>query len=74
MLPVFSVLYGIALHRTISLLDVNKPWVVRLLAVASNRQCFYISSGSSVLFTGFTYWYQSGMALEAISLLTSALR
>ena len=35
MLPVFSVLYGIgAALALLSLLDVNKPWVVRVLAIA----------------------------------------
>lgn len=74
MLPVFSVLYGIgAALALLSLLDVTKPWIVRLLAVASTAAMFMYFFGFFRLVHRFhDNWYQSGMALEAIGLLTSA--
>ena len=53
MLPVFSVLYGIgAALALLSLLDVTKPWIVRLLAVASTAAMFMYFSGFSDLCIG----------------------
>ena len=74
MLPVFSVLYGIgAALALLSLREITRPWAVRLLAVASTATMFLYFFGFFRLVHHFhDNWHRSGVALEAIGMLTSA--
>lgn len=74
MLPIFSAVYAVgAALALFSLVDVTKPWVVRLLAVASTVAMFLYFFGFFRLVHHFhDNWYRSGVALEAIGMLTAA--
>lgn len=74
MLPVFSVVYGIGAALALcSLREITNLWAVRLLAVASTVAMFLYFFGFFRLVHHFhDNWHRSGVALEAIGMLTSA--